>query len=193
MDARDDAHAQALARRAQAGLRAGGTPCAVFVDLAAGTLDYRATALAVCAAAGIPRVQFEQRWADTSEQLLPEIQPGQEALLGEVLETLGLFDVHRPLDEHEQQARRHMKLAMAAVGWWPSGYAVRLSRWWMTGRLVDAFVSLADYGAGPDGATMPPAYWTHLLAAADLLAGTDDNRFESCVLLCRDQLGQSPR
>jgi hypothetical protein len=135
-----------------------------------------------------PRAGSEQRWADTGAQLAALIQPGEEADLGAVLELAGLLDVHRHLDEREQQVRRLLERAFTAAGGLPSGYGViRLLR---TGRLTDAFVSIATHGSRRSR-PMPPAYWTHLLAAAALLTGTDDDRFEPCVALCRRLLDQA--
>jgi hypothetical protein len=189
MDAQDDGESQVLLRRTRAELAAG-RPEAVFTALAKDTGDWRAAALAVCAAAGIPRAQAEQRWADTGAQLAALIQPGEEADLGAVLEVVGFFDVHRRLDEREQQVRRLLERAFAAAGGLPSGYGHGVIRLLQTGRLTDAFVSMAMHGSRRRR-PMPPAYWTHLLAAAALLTGTDDDRFEPCVALCRRLLDQA--
>lgn len=177
-------------QRARAGLLAGGRPEAVFTALAKDIGDYRAVALAMCAVAGIPRAQAQQRWADTGEQVAALIEPGEEADLGAILELAGVFDVHRRLDENELQIRHLLDLAYAAAGGLPSGYGQGVIRLLQTGHLTDAFVSMTTYGARR-GRPMPPAYWSHLLAAADLVTDTDDDRFESCVTLCRRMLDQA--
>lgn len=56
-----------------------------------------------------------------------------------------------------------------------------------TGRLAEAFVSMVTFGDQRQR-PMPVAYWTLLLAAADLLATTDNDQFVSCVVLCRQRL-----
>jgi hypothetical protein len=192
MGARIDGDDQVLFQRAYAELHAGGRPDAVFAALAANTLDYRAAALAVCTAAGIPRAQALQRWAETGEELASLIQRGEEGDLGAILEMSGLFDVHPRLDAREQQVRQLLHQALATVGALPSGYAHGLGRMLQTGRLTDALVSMTTHGARRSR-PMSAAYWTHLLAAAELLNGTDDERFDACVALCRQLLDQADK
>jgi hypothetical protein len=132
-----------------------------------------------------------QRWTDIGEPLMDLVQPGEPADLGTFLELAGFFDLHRQLDERELPIRHLLDqaLATAAAGGLPSGYAHTLSRKLHTGRLSEAFVLMATYGPRrqlPD----PAAYWTHLLAAADLLAITNDDQFDSCVARCRQMLDQ---
>jgi hypothetical protein len=176
-------------------LLAGARPDAVFATLAEDTHDYRGAALAVCTAAGIPRAQAQQRWIADGAELVPQVQPGDAAELGFFLELAGFFDVHRQLDEREQHIRHLLDQAVdrafATLGGLPSGYAHGLSRKLRTGRLAEAFVSMATFGARQRH-PMPAAYWTHLLAAADLLAISDDDQFESCVVACRQRLEQRP-
>jgi hypothetical protein len=188
----DDTEDQGLLQRARAELEAGRRPEAVYATLVTDTLDPRAAALAVCCALGIPREEARQRWIDTGEPLTDLVQPGEPAELGAFLELAGFFDVHRQLDERELPVRQSPDQALAtiAAGGLPSGYAHGLSRKFQTGRLAEAFVSMATHGARRQR-PVPAAYWTHLLAAANLLAITDDDRFESCVALCRQMLDQS--
>lgn len=191
MDERDDGEDHVLFQRAHAALRAGARPEAVFATLAEDTHDLRAAALAVCAALGVPQQQARQRWEKTGEALLSQMQPGDEAgELGEFLEFAGFFDVHPDLNERDQHARRLLEQAFSAAGGIPSGYAHGLIRKLQTGRLADAFVSMATHGARRSRPT-PPEYWRDLLAAAELLSGTENDQFEPCVALCRQQLGQT--
>lgn len=193
MNARDDGAEKALVQRAHAGLLTGARPDAVFAMLAEDTHDYRGAALAVCTAAGIPLAQAQQRWADVAADLVPQVEPDDAAELGFFMEQVGFFDVQRQLDEREQQIRylldQAVDQAFAALGGLPSGYAHGLSRKLQTGRLAEAFVSMATFG-DRRRRPMPVAYWTHLLAAAELLAITDNDQFESCVALCRQRLEQ---
>jgi hypothetical protein len=177
---------QALMRRARESLDNGASPETVFVALAVDTRDLREAAIAVCVAAGTPRADAEGRWGDGCEQLLAEIHDGEEAIFGEILEMTGFFDFHRPLDEREQHVRRELRQAMATALPLPSGYAHLLGRTLQTGRLARAFIKMTTLPL-----TDATAYWAHLLAAADLLAGSEDDRFESCVNLCRQRLDQT--
>jgi hypothetical protein len=191
MDERDDGEQHVLFQRAHAALQASVRPEAVFATLAGDTHDLRAAALAVCAALGVPRQQAQQRWAKTGEALLSQMRPGDEARdFGDVLEYAGFFDVHPDLNERDQHARRLLERAFNAAGGIPSGYAHGMIRKLQTGRLADAFVSMATHGARRSRPT-PPDYWRDLLAAAELLSSTENDQFEPCVALCRRQLEQT--
>jgi hypothetical protein len=182
-----------LVRRARDALLAGARPQAVFATLAEDTHDYRGAALAVCTAAGNPRALALQRWTDEGAEVLEQILPSDPAEVGFFLELAGFFDVHRQLDDHEQRIRdlldQAVKQAFATSGGLPSGYAHGLSRKLLTGRLAEAFIAMATFGARRQD-LVSTAYWTHLLAAADLLAVSDDDEFESCVAVCRRGLAQ---
>ena len=180
---------QALLRRAHESLHAGVLPEAVFAELAADARDVRSVAIAVCVAAGTSRADAEQRWAAEGEPLFVELLDGDEEGLGVFLEMAGFFDFHRPLDEREQQIRSLLGQAFDARGGWKSGAGHHLIRKLQTGRLTDALASMAAHAPDP-GAPSPSAYWAHLLAAATLLAGSDDSRVEPIVLLCRRHLDQ---
>ena len=193
----DEQQQQALAlvllRAAQDRLHAGASPEAVFAELAVNTRDVRAAAIAVCVAAGTSRADAEKRWVDDGEPLLAEVQGDGEAAVGQFLEMAGFFDFHRPLDEREQQISRHLSQAFNAYGRWRSGVAHQLSRKMQTGQFVDALALMAAQGSHRSVPT-PSAYWTHLLAAANMLTGSDseiegeNSRVESVVLLCRQRL-----
>lgn len=190
----EDNDETALARRARAELLAGARPGAVFATLAEDTHDFSAAALAVCTAAGISRAEAQQRWIEEVEvELGSEFQPEDGAELGLALELGGFFDVHRQLDEREQCIRHLLDLAVsesfATLGVLPSGHAVGVRRKVEAGRLAEAFVSMATFSVRRRH-PMSAEYWTHLLAAADLLAISDDDQFESCVVACREKLAQ---
>ena len=193
METTADVEDQSLYHRARAELDAGRRPDAVFEALVVDTLDPRAVALAVCSALGVPLEEARQRWTETGEPLMERIiQPDEFAESGALLELAGFFDVHRQLDEREQRIRDLLDQALATVvgGGLPSGYAHSLFRKLQTGRLAEAFISMATHAA-QSRRPVPTEYWTHLLAAADLLAITDDDRFDSCVATCRRMLSQT--
>lgn len=194
MDARGDDDEKAfdgdenvLLQRARAGLLTGARPDAVFATLAEGAPDYRGAALAVCVAAGVSLAQARERWAEIDPELISQVQPDDAAELGFFMELAGFFDVHRQLDEREQRIRRLFIQAGAETGNLPSGYAYGLGRKLQTGRLAEAFVAMATFGARRQH-PMPAEYWTNLLAAAELLAVSGDDQFESCVAACRQRL-----
>lgn len=187
--AQGDVEQQALLRRARESLHVGASPETAFAELAVATSNLRVAAIAVCVAAGTPRADAEKRWATDGEPLVAEIRDGEGALLGEILEMAGFFDFHRTLDEHELQIRHELDQAFAAAGRWRSGVAHSLIRQLETGRFVDALASMTAHGPRR-GVPTPSTYWTHLLAAANLLTSSDDGRIEAIVLLCRQHLDQ---
>lgn len=186
----DDEHQQALLRRAQESLHAGATNDAVFAELAVTTRDVRAVAIAVCVAAGTSRAEAEKRWADDGEPLLTELLNGDEESLGTFLEMVGFFDFHRPFDDREQQIHQLLGQAFNAHGGWPSGVAHGLNRHLQTGRFIDVLAAMAARAPRPR-APSPSTYWAHLLAAANMLADSDDGRVEAVSQLCRQHLDQS--
>lgn len=186
----DDEQQRTLLQSAQGRLRDGVSPRTAFAKLAANAGDLHAVAIAVCMAAGTSRADAEKRWATDGELLLLEVQDGEEALLGQFLEMAGFFDYHRPLDEREQQIRHLLGQAFNAHGGWKSGLGNGLIRKLQTGQFIDALTTMAVHAPHPR-ALSPTAYWSHLLAAANMLASTDDGRVEPVVLLCRRHLDAS--
>lgn len=186
----EDEQLPTLVQSAQDRLRGGASPRKVFVELATDSGDLHAVAIAVCMAAGTGHEDAEKRWATDGEPLLAEAGDDDEAFLGKVLEMTGFFDFHRPLDDHDQQIRDLLGQAFDAHGGWKSGAGLGLLRKLQTGRFVDALESMAG-NAPRSGALSPSAYWNHLLAAADMLASTDDARIEPIALLCRRHLEES--
>jgi hypothetical protein len=186
----DGEQQQALLLRAQERLHVGASTDAVFAELAVNTRDLRSVAITVCVAAGTSRADAEKRWAADGEPLLTEVLDGEEAFLGTFLEMAGFFDFHRPLDEREQQIHHLLCQAFNAHGGWPSGLGHQLIRKLGTGRFIDALASMAAHSPR-GGAPSPSTYWTHLLAAANMLTSSDDGRVEPILLLCRQHLDQS--
>ncbi|NUP49800.1 MAG: hypothetical protein HOW97_21185 [Catenulispora sp.] len=190
-----DSDGTVLVQLARAELLTGARPDAVFATLAEGAQDYGDAALAVCVAAGVSPEQAQERWAEVGAELISQVEPDDAAELGFFLELAGFFDVHRQLDEREQHIRRLLDRARAASAnlpgayayGLPSGYAYGLGRKMQTGRLGEAFVAMATFGARRQH-PMPAEYWSDLLAAAELLAVSGDEQFDSCVAICRQQL-----
>ncbi|WP_189191172.1 hypothetical protein [Streptomyces albiflavescens] len=109
-------------------LEAGCAPVGVFAELAAETGDWYASVWAVCLALGIPASDVERRLGHGMAEIATEFHPGEEELCGEVLETVGLFDVPRPLDERGTEIEYLLRAAVGALGGMPSGHAVTRSR-----------------------------------------------------------------
>ncbi|THA76199.1 hypothetical protein [Streptomyces sp. A0592] len=153
--------------RAREALRSGLRPVDVYVELAAGTSDLRGAALAVCAALGIPRPDAEQRLSG-SEELWDGFGPGEEGLVGELLDLAGLFDVHVTLDERGERICGLMDRAVGALGGISSGVAFSLHRKTATGRLPEAYALLVRTPVRERGDAA--RYWALLTAAGEELA-----------------------
>ncbi|MFF4698032.1 hypothetical protein [Streptomyces chattanoogensis] len=179
---------------ARAALGAGVPAVDVFAELALKAADLQSAALAVCLALGVPRADAEQR-LDGSDELLDELNPGEERTGGEILETLGVFDVDRSLDERGEEIKRWLGTAIGAHGTFGSGHAHSLWRRLRTGALTGAFLSLADSGPHPvEGA--PSTYWEALTRAGELLSADNrevDERFEKALERCRRQAAGTGR
>ncbi|MDX3533502.1 hypothetical protein PV721_03775 [Streptomyces sp. MB09-01] len=139
----------------------------VHAELAAGTDDVRAAALVVCDALGIPRGEAERRLRGCQD-LWGEFGPGDERLVGELLDGIGLFDVHVTLDERGERIRGLMRRAMGASGGISSGIGVGILRKLDTGRLPEAFAVLVRVRVRERGD--PVRYWAVLGTAGELLA-----------------------
>ncbi|MFJ6485167.1 MULTISPECIES: hypothetical protein [unclassified Streptomyces] len=151
--------------RARAALASGLPPAAVYAELAVGA-DFRDTALAVCDALGIPRADAEQRLGSAGE--LWDFAPGEEALLGELLEVVAVFDVHVTLDGTGERIRGLLGRAMGTAGGFGSGMAFGIRRKLATGRLTEAYAVLVGLPVRTRGE--PARYRTELIAAGELLA-----------------------
>ncbi|MDX3073254.1 hypothetical protein [Streptomyces sp. MI02-7b] len=185
----------ALLRSAHELLEAGHAPVAAFADLAAETGDWNASARAVCLALGIPAPDVEQRLGRAGvAALAAEFHPGEEDLCGEVLDTVGLFDVPRPLDERGTEIKRLLSTAAGALGGIPSGHALSLSRRFAKGELTEAFLLLARKVPHRERAR-PAEFWAALSAAGDLLlqAGGDErDEVERALADCRRRTAEGP-
>ncbi|MFJ3631211.1 hypothetical protein [Streptomyces sp. NPDC090112] len=153
--------------RAREALSVGLTPVDVYAGLAAGTGDRRGAALTVCDALGIPRPDAESRLRGT-EELWDGFGPDEEQLVGELLDLVGLFDVHTTLDEPGEHLRTLMNRARAALGGIASGAASALWRRLATGRLPEAYALLVGLPVreGGDAAR----YWALLTTVGEGLA-----------------------
>ncbi|WP_345657684.1 hypothetical protein [Streptomyces siamensis] len=175
-------------------LEAGCAPVAVFAELAARTGDWPLSAWAVCLALGIPAPDVAGRFARGMGGIATEFHPGEEELCGEVLETVGLFDVPRPLDERGTEIACLLTTAAGALGGMPSGRALTLSRRHVRGELTAMFLSPARTPPRRERAR-PAEYWAALSAAGDLLlqAGGEEGReVERALQECRRHAAEHP-
>lgn len=179
----------ALVMRARSSLEAGGAPVRVFAELAAQTGDWTASVWAVCLALEVPASDVKQRLGHGAGEFPSHFHPGEEVLCGEVLESVGLFDVPRPLGERGTEIQRLLKAAMGASGGLRSGHALGLSRRFGRGELTGAFLLLAR--------TVPrrergrhAEYWAALCTAGELLlqVGSEEDRdVEQALQECRQR------
>ncbi|PBC60549.1 hypothetical protein BKI49_29025 [Streptomyces sp. Tue6028] len=175
-------------------LGAGWASVAVFAELAARTGDWHRSAWAVCLALGIPAPDVAGRFARGMGDVATEFHQGEEELCGEVLETVGLFDVPRPLDERGTEIAGLPATAAGALGGMPSGHALTLSRRRVRGELTGMFLSPARTLPRRERAR-PAEYWAALSAAGDLLlqAGGEEGReVERALQECRRRAAEHP-
>ncbi|MFF3014667.1 hypothetical protein [Streptomyces sp. NPDC057939] len=153
--------------RAREALRSGATPVEAYTELAAGTRDLRGAALAVCEALGIPRADAGTRLGD-GDGRWGGFGPGEESLLGELLETIGVFDTPVALDEPGERIRALMRRAPGALGGIASGAALGVHRKLYAGRLPEAYATLVRLPVRECGD--PVRYWATLGTVGELLA-----------------------
>ncbi|MFJ9840057.1 hypothetical protein ACIRYZ_06235 [Kitasatospora sp. NPDC101155] len=164
----------------------GSTPAEVYANLARRTRQPLRSARAVCAALAIPAAEVNHRLNDRYDALLANPRPGSEADTGELLEALGVFDVPKTLDARDQTIVDLFLTAIDAMGGIRAGHQHGLARWFTTGNLTAAYLSLA--AAHPLPRTGNPAhYWTTLVTAGELLstAPTPDPRIKPALTHCR--------
>ncbi|MFF5489798.1 hypothetical protein [Streptomyces virginiae] len=130
----------ATVERAREALASGLPPVEVYAALAVGA-DFQDTALAVCEALGIPRADVQRRLRG-AEELWGDFAPGDEEFLGELLDLIGVFDVHVVLDESGERVRRLLGRSMGVLGGIASGAAFSIGRKLDTGRLPEAYTVL---------------------------------------------------
>jgi hypothetical protein len=169
----------ATVRLAAARIAAPTAPHVVFAELAAAGREPSLVALAVCLASGLHRAEAAERLAPWSA-CWRETDSDDHAVLGQLLDAAGIFDVHRQLAGREQLVADLLQKAIGSVAGWPSGYAWRLSRLLQTGRLDEAFCLLTERAPGD----APGVYWRHLCHGGELLAaGAHD--IAPALELCR--------
>ncbi|MFF7991632.1 hypothetical protein ACFZDG_17790 [Kitasatospora xanthocidica] len=162
------------------------TPAQAYADLARRTRAPLRSARAVCTALGIPAAETARRLGDCYHALLANPRPGSEADTGELLEALGVFDVPKPLTPTELAVVDLFLTAVDAVGGIRPGHQHGLTRWFTTGNLTTAYLSLT--AAQPMPRTGDPTlYWTTLVTAGELLttAPDPDTRLKHALHRCR--------
>ncbi|MEU5310515.1 hypothetical protein [Streptomyces sp. NPDC021562] len=184
---------EAMSMAARERLRAGAAPAVVCGELAEQTRWWWDAALAVGQAMGIPEAELLRRLHSEPDQVQSEFRRGEENLYGEILETVGVFDVARGLDGRELVIAQHLRAAMDAMGGVASGHGLGLSRWFVMGELARVFCSLARIG--PRATRGRPAeFWEALVSAGELLDPGDERETVAHALdECRARLaGHEP-
>ncbi|MFJ9842184.1 hypothetical protein ACIRYZ_17220 [Kitasatospora sp. NPDC101155] len=178
-----------LARHA---LARGSTPAEAYTLLARRTGKPLPSARAVCLALDIPLAEATRRLNDCYDALLANPRPDSEADTGELLEALGVFDVPKQLDARDLTIVDLFLTAIDAMGGIRAGHQHGLARWFTTGNLTAAYLSLA--AAHPLPRTGDPTrYWTTLVTAGELLtaAPTPDPRIKPALTHCRTRAAQA--
>ncbi|MER5352658.1 hypothetical protein ABT093_20285 [Kitasatospora sp. NPDC002551] len=111
-----------LVAEARERLRSGATPALVCGQLAEGTLRWWDAASAVGRALGIPEPELRRRLHAAPEQVRGGLRPGEEQVYGELLGTIGVFDLPRRLDARERAIAEHLRAAVRAGGGRPTAY-----------------------------------------------------------------------
>ncbi|MFE4971679.1 hypothetical protein ACFRAR_06120 [Kitasatospora sp. NPDC056651] len=175
-----------LATLARHTLSRGATPAATYALLARLGHQPFPCAEAVCLALDIPPAETARRLADCYDALLADPRPNSEVDTGELLEALGVFDVPKDLTATERAVVAHFLTAIDAMGGIRPGHHHGLQRWFTTGNLTTAYLSLV--AARPMPRTGDPArYWATLVTAGELLATTlpSDRRITYALTHCR--------
>ncbi|MFE7594860.1 hypothetical protein ACFU6K_36200 [Kitasatospora sp. NPDC057512] len=181
-----------LATLARHTLSRGATPAATYALLARLGHPPLPVARAVCLALDIPLAETTRRLAECYDALLADPRPDTENDTGELLEALGVFDIPKSLTDTELAVVEHFLVAIDAMGGIRPGHHHGLQRWFTTGNLTAAYLSLA--AAHPQPRTGDPAlYWTTLVTAGELLATTlpSDRRITYALTRCRARATQS--
>ncbi|MER7579127.1 hypothetical protein [Kitasatospora sp. NPDC097691] len=178
-----------LARHA---LARGSTPAEAYAFLARRSRKPLPAARAVCLALSIPLAEADRRLDDCYSALLAHRRPGSEADTGELLEALGVFDVPVTLTDTDRSLIDLFLTAIDAMGGIRPGHRHGLDRWFTTGNLTAAYLSLAAAHPMPRTGD-PTAYWTTLVAAGELLAATPapDGRIKLALAHCRTQAART--
>ncbi|WP_049649386.1 hypothetical protein [Kitasatospora sp. MY 5-36] len=182
-------HLTTLARHA---LSRGATPAAAFALIARLGHSPLPVARAVCLALDIPLAETSRRLAECYDALLSNPRPDSENDTGELLEALGVFDVPKSLTDTELTVVEHFLAAIDAHGSLRPGHRHGLQRWFTTGNLTTAYLSLA--AAHPMPRTGDPAlYWATLVTAGELLTAAPgpDSRIKYALSHCRTQAART--
>ncbi|MEU3567961.1 hypothetical protein AB0E96_05940 [Kitasatospora sp. NPDC036755] len=178
-------HLTTLARHA---LSRGRTPADTYALLARRTREPLPSARAVCLALTIPLAETGRRLNDCYDALLADHHPNSETDTGELLEALGVFDVPKSLTDTELAVVDHLLTAIDAHGSLRPGHRHGLHRWFTTGNLTTAYLSLTSTHTLPRTGD-PARYWTTLTTAGELLTTTHhcDTRITYALTHCRTQ------
>ncbi|MFB7122902.1 hypothetical protein [Kitasatospora sp. NPDC056273] len=176
-------HLTTLARHA---LSRGRTPADTYALLARRTRKPLPSARAVCLALSIPLAETTRRLNDCYDALLADPRPDSETDTGELLEALGVFDIPKSLTDTELAVVDLFITAVDAMGGIRPGHQHGLQRWFTTGNLTTAYLSLT--AARPMPRTGDPAlYWATLVTAGELLTTThhSETRIKYALAHCR--------
>ncbi|MER7671901.1 hypothetical protein ABTY61_26055 [Kitasatospora sp. NPDC096128] len=178
-----------LARHA---LDRGHTPAEAYTILARHCGEPLPAARAVCLALSIPLAEVTIRLNDCYDALLANPRPNSEADTGELLEALGVFDVPRTLTPTELAVVDHFLTAIDAMGGIRAGHQHGLARWFTTGNLTAAYLSLTAAHPLPTTGN-PTRYWTTLVEAGELLTTTPtpDPRIKPALAQCRSRAARA--
>ncbi|MFJ7276345.1 hypothetical protein [Kitasatospora sp. NPDC098663] len=166
----------------------GSTPADAYATLARRTRQPLRSARAVCIALGIPAADTQRRLDDCYDALLASPRPGSEADTGELLEALGVFDIPKTPDDRDLAIIDLFLTAIDAHGSIRAGHQHGLTRWFTTGNLTTAYLSLT--ATQPHPTTGDPArYWTTLITAGELLTAhpSPDPRLKPALTHARTQ------
>ncbi|MEU3564894.1 hypothetical protein [Kitasatospora sp. NPDC006786] len=175
-------------------LSRGRTPADTYALLARRTHKPVPSARAVCLALTIPLAETLRRLDECHDALLANPRPGTETDTGELLEALGVFDVPKSLTDTEHAVVDLFLLAIDAMGGIRPGHQHGLHRWFTTGNLTAAYLSLAAARPLPRTGN-PTLYWTTLVTAGELLAGVlpSECRIKYALTHCRTQAQAATR
>ncbi|MFJ7275697.1 hypothetical protein [Kitasatospora sp. NPDC098663] len=166
----------------------GSTPADAYATLARRTRQPLRSARAVCIALGIPATDTQRRLDDCYDALLANPRPGSENDTGELLEALGVFDIPKTPDDRDHAIIDLFLTAIDAHGSIRAGHQHGLTRWFTTGNLTTAYLSLTATHPHPTTGN-PTHYWTTLTTAGELLtaAPTPDPRLKPALTHARTQ------
>lgn len=167
-------------------LQAGDTPDLAYVHLASTGGDLRLIAVAVCVACGTSISEADQRLSEYVE-LFEEVSPGEENIIGEVLEIAGYSDHRVELDEAGTEIAKVLQEALKAAGPAPSGLAHSVHRWMTARKLQRAFLSIETLWKRRTPKN-PEAFWAHMANAACLLGDSTEPGFAEAAQRCQDRL-----